>query len=96
MMPRKLGLQCFLRQTAQKAAVAGATWQQPATPRQKRFWSSYDASQDHSSGFAQILQTHDTFPESLQCRRKTVKDQYILLQKVSRDTRANMRLAIIF
>ena len=51
---------------------------------------------DHSSGSAQVLHTHDTFLESLQYRRKTVKDQYILLWKVSRDTRANMRLAIIF
>ena len=94
MMSRKLGLQCLLRQTAETAAVAGATWQQPATLDRNAFGRVMML--DHSSGSAQALQTHDTFPESLQCRRKTVKEQYILLWKVSRDTRANMRLAIIF
>ena len=94
MIPRKLGLQLDLRQTAQTAAMAGATWQQPATLDRNAFGRVMLL--DHSSGSAQVLRAHDTFPESLQCRRKTVKDQYILLWKVSRDTRANMRLAIIF
>ena len=93
-MSRKLGLQLFLRKPAETAAVAGATWQQPATLDRNAFGRVMLL--DHSSGSAQVLWAHDTFPESLQCRRKTVKDQYILLWKVSRDTKANMRLAIIF
>ena len=93
-MPRKLGLQCELWQTAETAAMAGATWQQPATLDKNAFGRVMLL--DHSSGFAQVLRAHDTFPQSLQCCRKTVKEQHILLWMVSRDTKANMRLAIIF
>ena len=77
MMARKLGLQLNLHQTAETAAVAGATWQQPATLGRNAFGRVMML--DHSSGSAQVLWAHDTFPESLQCRRKTVKEQYILL-----------------
>ena len=94
MMSRKFGLHWPLQQPAETAAMAGATWQQPATLDRNAFGRVMML--DHSSGSAQVLRAHDTFPESLQCRRKTVKDQCILLWKVSRDTRANMRLAIIF
>ena len=93
-MSRKLGLQWPLRKPAETAAVAGATWQQPATLGRNAFGRVMML--DHSSSSAQVLRAHDTFPESLQCRRKTVKEQYILQWKVSRDTRANITLAIIF